>query len=385
TAETGQRRDLPEDAPDFLNDEEPPEAGQSGPGDRDDSSPETRPGMLSLDSPGDQVRNLLRQTELGREILARMGDGPISARFEPRHADGRAGEFRRRQLSVVTFTSGNGHVRQALAYAHEALHAEALVEGNSARTRIRATDREDFVRSMVDEEVAANIRMIELAEQFRDLGYEVTTGEHAQGIERTYREAYDRGVNEASLIPFVLRDPGAALSPVEIHRFATDYAANAIRPAITELASDHGQSYADFYGKAWDSANSVEPTHIPLLDQAVTPAAADHLRRAALDAQAARLRAENSAADLARAAEALGLDREGAPSALREAASRGLEQIAPELADPATPPDRAAQLRRLDHDLRTLFDLTEQRELADLRAQQRADALADAASRVEGS
>ncbi|NNH71857.1 hypothetical protein HLB23_18665 [Nocardia uniformis] len=341
-----------------------------------DSQSAAAPGVRSLDSSADQVRDLLAQTEVGRRLLALLDNGPISERFDLAHEDGRAGELRRGELAVVTYTSGTDHVRQALVMAHESVHAQYLLDGRSAREEIRTLDRDAFIRAMIDEEVEANIRRIELAQELRDLGYDIRAEENTRRIEQKYLDTYARGVSEAAMTPFVLRDPSMAMDPDATHAFARDLAAAAIRADITALASDSGQTYADFYGAAWDRLNTPVDEDGPRTHSPTTAEAADRLRNAALRQQAARLRTEQAAAELADAATALGLDPTADPNSLREAANQRREQLSDEPAADTTP-----ELRRLDHDLRTLADLADQYELARFEVQQRSDELAADAAR----
>ncbi|MBF6211566.1 hypothetical protein IU433_17320 [Nocardia puris] len=353
-------------------------ARPAGPGIADTGLPE---GMRALGDPADHVRALLAQTEVGARILAALDAGPIRERFATAHSDGRVGELRRHELAVVTYTSGVDHVRQALALAHESVHAEYLAEGRSARERIRTMAREEFVRAMVDEEVEANVRRIEVVRELRDLGYEIDASPAALAIERTYVETYERALDKFSMDPFASRGAIPPLDPASLHRAAHEFAAAAIRADIAALGPSEGGGYADFYGDAWDRVHAtgiVEPVGTHPIS---TPELAERIRLGALERQAARLRAEELDAGVADAAAAIGLPRDVERTALRERVSHLLSRAEGELADVATPPERAAELRRRAHDLRVLADLADRREQARWEHQRSADTVAAIAAR----
>ncbi|MGK8511913.1 hypothetical protein ACRS5S_29120 [Nocardia asiatica] len=315
---------------------------------------------LVLDTPGDQVRDLLRQTDFGKQILASLDNGPIRTRFEDTAPDGRSGEFRRRELAALAFTSGNSHVQQALTLAHESLHAQRHLQRTTAHTpeRVRAMTRQEFVDAMVDEEAAASGRHFRLAAELRELGYEIA--EHP--LERHYREAFDREMGD--------RRWDNAGTRAEAH----DLGVAALREPLGRTEWNNGQNYADYYGNIWDEANIGRDGAAEAgRHHSFSPVTADELWQGALNRQDAALRAREAAAEFARQAEAVfgegDVSRAEIERALREA----------EAALDST--GHSARLRRRRHDLRVLADLADLRDQTRIRFEGQRHSLAALAAR----
>ncbi|MEU6188351.1 hypothetical protein ABZ824_20660, partial [Nocardia sp. NPDC047038] len=315
---------------------------------------------LVLDTHDDQVRALLRQTDYGKQILASLDSGPIRTGYEDTAPDGRTGEFRRRELSALAFTAGNSHVRQALALAHESLHAQRHLQRTTANTpeRIRAMSRDEFVDAMVDEEAAASGRHFRLAAELRALGYEIA--EHP--LEEHYREAFDRELSR--------RRWDNAGTRTEAH----DLGVAALREPLRRTEWNNGRNYADYYGNIWDEANvgrdgaAEAGRHHPF-----SPTTADELWHGALTRQDARLRAREAAAEFARRAEAL--------FGTRDVARSTIDRALREAEDAATRSDHDAESLRRQHDLRALSDAADLRDQAGTRLEGQQHSLAASAAR----
>ncbi|MEV4124605.1 hypothetical protein, partial [Nocardia sp. NPDC049707] len=331
------------------------------------SDPSARIGR-SLDAQPDQVRELLRQTETGRRIAASFDNGPFRDGFEPSAGDGRAGEFRRRELTAVAFTSGVDHVQQALTLAHESVHAERYVQGRTGD--VRAMARDEFVRTMVGEEAAATGRRFQLAREFRDLGHEIAV----HPLEETYTTAYDRAAADLSA-------SDSSLTPAEIRQAAHEVAVDALRHEIATYEWRNGRNYTDYYGDAWDRGH-VRAQLPPGAHMHDAPAdVTENMRSGALARESAFRDLRDTSEELARRATALGLDPTLARQPLQRQITDHLQRIANELAGQSVPPERQAELRTEEHDLRTLADLADQRQHAQATYDQRADQVADAAIR----
>ncbi|WP_043701190.1 hypothetical protein, partial [Nocardia abscessus] len=320
---------------------------------------------LVLDDPVDQVRDLLGQTEFGKQILASLDHGPTRTRFEDFAQDGRTGEFRRRELAALAFTAGNSQVRQALTLAHESLHAQRYLQRTTANTpeHIRTMSREEFVDAMIDEEAAATGRHFRLARELRALGYEIA--EHP--LEQRYNEVFDQVIENLG------QDKPWTRTEAHEHGVAV------LRDSIGQVEWNNGQTYAGYYGNAWDEADTArdgaaEPgRHRPL--SSVT---ADGLWQSALHRQDARLRAREAAEEFARRAEAvLG---EGSGDLTRSDIERALREAEADL-DTTTRVDHGAKLLRRQHDLRVLADLADLRDQAQARLEGRRHSLAALAAR----
>uniref|UniRef100_UPI0024552B2E hypothetical protein n=1 Tax=Nocardia abscessus TaxID=120957 RepID=UPI0024552B2E len=320
---------------------------------------------LVLDDPVDQVRDLLGQTEFGKQILASLDHGPTRTRFEDLAQDGRTGEFRRRELAALAFTAGNSQVRQALTLAHESLHAQRYLQRTTANTpeHIRTMSREEFVDAMIDEEAAATGRHFRLARELRALGYEIA--EHP--LEQRYNEVFDQVIeNLGQDKPWIRTE-------------AHDHGVAVLRDSIGQVEWNNGQTYAGYYGNAWDEANTARDGAAELgRHRPLSPVTADGLWQSALHRQDARLRAREAAEEFARRAEAvLG---EGSGDLTRADIERALREAEADL-DTTTRVDHGAELLRRQHDLRVLADLADLRDQAEAGLEGRRHSLAALAAR----
>ncbi|MGY4102279.1 WXG100-like domain-containing protein [Nocardia sp. R16R-3T] len=332
------------------------------------SDPAVRIGR-SLDAQPDQVRELLRQTETGRQIAASFDNSPVRDGFEPSAGDGRAGEFRRRELTAVAFTSGVDHVHQALTLAHESVHAERYVQGETGDAR--AMVRDVFVRTMVGEEAAATGRRFQLAQEFRDLEYDIAV----HPLEQTYTTAYDRAAADLSA-------SDSSLTPAEIRQAAHEVAVDALHKAIATYEWRNGKNYTDHYGDFWDrvkTASAELPPGARMHD--TTADIAENLRTGALARESALRDLRDTSAELVRRAAALDLDPTLATEPLQRHITDRLQRISDERAGMDVPPERQAELRTEEHELRTLADLADQRQQAQASYDHRADQVANAAIR----
>ena len=235
--------------------------------------------------------------------------------------------------------------------------------------------REDYVRTMVEEEAAATGRRFQLARDLRAIGYEVSTNQ----LEAVYADAYERA--ELSLLR---SDP--ELSPDEIAAIAHEVAVDALREPLARFEFDNGATYTRFYGDAWSEQRlpRAQGADTPPPDEVHRPADPDAARRLRADALAVRadlLALEEISARVTTLATSVGVD----PTAARPVFDRGIADrhadVAAALRSPDLSADDAAALRRTEHDLRTLSDLADQRDAAEHAVDRRESELATRGAR----
>ncbi|MGV9616852.1 alpha/beta hydrolase, partial [Nocardia xishanensis] len=325
----------------------------------------------SLDSHADQVRALLLGTSTGADVLRVLDDSSVRVRYERAATDRRSGGFAADSLTATVYTGTNDQVRQALSLAHESVHAERYLRGESGHLGM---DRATFVRTMVAEEAAAIARWIQLAREFRgddQLGGYFGDRHYFEDI---YAAAYAASFESAT-------GTGQSVDADSARR-AHERAVEALIDEVGTHVWPNGRNYAEYYAAEWDRART---DHAGFFDAQVAP---DPAPQAAVDLHAGavdRGRAGRELADItvelnSRAGEygiAAHLDAE---SLYREITDR-LGPVRDEMADPAVTPERLADLRRIAHDLLSLTDLTARRENAQAAFDRAADRLSALAAR----
>ncbi|MCP2317556.1 Alpha/beta hydrolase, partial [Nocardia amikacinitolerans] len=325
----------------------------------------------SLDSHSDQVRALLRGTETGADVLRVLDDASVRVRYERAAADRRSGGFAAESLTATVYTGRNDHVRQALSLAHESVHAERYIRGESGHLGM---DRATFIRTMIAEEAAAVAQWIRLAGQFRA---DPRLGDYfgdRHYLEDTYDAAYAAQPQ--------LGEGGTPLSEAEFARRAHERATEALIAEIETHVWPNGRNYSDYYGAEWDRSRT---DHGQFYDAEIAPEPAQSATAALRTAAADRARAHR---DLVEVSDEInsGTARYGirphlaADSLAREIADR-LGPVRDEMADPATTPERLADLRRTEHDLLSLADLVPRRENAQVTYDRQVDMLTALAAR----
>lgn len=325
----------------------------------------------SLDSHSDQVRALLRGTETGADVLRVLDDASVRVRYERAAADRRSGGFAAESLTATVYTGRNDHVRQALSLAHESVHAERYIRGESGHLGM---DRATFIRTMVAEEAAAVAQWIRLAGQFRA---DPQLGDYF-GDRHYLEDAYDA----AYAAQPEHGEDGTPLSEAEIARRAHERATEALIAEIETHVWPNGRNYSDYYGAEWDRSRT---DHGQFYDAEIAPEPAQPAAAALRTSAADRVRAHR---DLVEVSDEInsGTARYGirphlpADSLSREIADR-LGPVRAEMADPATTPERLADLRRTEHDLLSLTDLIARRENAQVAYDREVDTLAALAAR----
>ncbi|MET8798036.1 GNAT family N-acetyltransferase [Nocardia sp. NPDC004568] len=327
----------------------------------------TASGGHAVDAVPDQVRELLRLTEVGRRVLASLDAMPVHTRFEFMGEGGhRGGEWNEQQHAATVFTSGNDYVAQALFLAHESVHAEFYIENRSVRDP-SSLSRREYVRKMVAEETACFRRSAELAAELRSLGFEVPP----QVAEAAYVTAYDKAV---------LRRAGRGPTPDEIHDQAHVSAMRAAEQEVASFRWNDGRDYRRFYRAIWDKASGSKPSSAAQPAQAdaghpgryeLTPAGAERMRQAVLHYQHDVVLGRDLVRRLSERMAAHGLGS-GTTSAIRARAAREVATLDAESATAS--PEQLPDLRRAQHRWRELSDMAD--ELDSAEAAIRGDRLA---------
>ncbi|MBO0854442.1 MAG: hypothetical protein J2P18_11810, partial [Nocardia sp.] len=303
----------------------------------------------SLDDDIGRMHEVLGGTPTGDRILRRLAAGDYHDYIEHGpHSDGRSGAFGRSTLRATLFGDNMTPVQRALALAHESVHAERFVDGESALDRVRQLPRREFVRSMVHEEALATARRFDLANELRGRGHRIIN----HPLEVEYQRAYDRARGE-------YRGPDA-----DVHDYARARAVAALETKFGEVANDHGVTYNDLYGEHWDRAQakqveSAGARHIP-----DDPRVRQDLAAAALRRHQADVKVENLAGELDSLARRLSdripydhaMGRERARSLIDEQ----LRSVDEELGRSDASAGGRPGLRRLAHDLRRMSDLLDE-------------------------
>ena len=200
-----------------------------GPGDGDGDDGETDPDDVDipegLDRDSDLVQMLL-STERGRQTLQWLADNDIPIVIDA----GETGAYWNGTEIVLGENFDN-----AAVVVHEANHAQATVNGESANANEQS--RDDYVTTAVNEEVDGTVEQIQAAQEFRDQGY--TIGE--QPAEAAYNQAYQQAIQN-----------GQTVAQAERAGW------NAVRDEFYNggiVTSTNGQSYPEYYGDYWDSVN----------------------------------------------------------------------------------------------------------------------------------
>ncbi|WP_052667322.1 DUF6782 family putative metallopeptidase [Nitriliruptor alkaliphilus] len=185
----------------------------------------------------DQVRDLLGDSEIGREALALLDELGITPEYEP----GGGSYFVPSQNRIV-LDSNLTPEQLAAILVHEALHAE---RSNTGQSPDIDGPRDAYVDGMIAEETDAVVRQVQANQQIQARNPEVPDTV-LQGV---YERAYDEAV--------------AALGDdaTEAQRRAAGEAAaeQAIRDAFENgdvVASTTGDTYPDLYGGYWDDRHS---------------------------------------------------------------------------------------------------------------------------------
>ncbi|MFI5777155.1 hypothetical protein [Nocardia sp. NPDC051570] len=309
----------------------------------------------------DQARELLRSTDIGRELLDRLATMPVHEVFESLPERGTAAGLWHDHLHAArVFTSGRTLVDQAFTLLHELTHGEMFVAGRRIPSPITDISRAEYIRLKVTEETDCFLREAVLAKELRAKGVRVDVG----GIEHTYDTAYQKAVAR--------RGRDITLSPEQIHERAHESAWEAAYHEIRDFRWRDGGSYAKAYGGEWDKTadhlaahpQQPPPPHAAPArhprDYDLTPEGIARMRAVDLHRSHDDVRLRELDATLSDLAIERGIAARDTAD-LRHRVARELAARERELA--TAPPERTPDLLRDQHRLRELSDLTDERDL----------------------
>jgi len=197
-----------------------PESGEGGPTDPADVDiPD------GLDPDSELVQRLLA-TESGRRTLQWLADNNIPIVIDPSET----GAY----WNGTEIVLGQGY-DDAAVVVHEANHAQATVNGESANANTQS--RDDYVTTAVNEEVDGVVAQIKAAQELRIAGYDVDQQPAEGAFDTAYALAIQNGQTRAQ----------AERAGWEAVR-GEFYNGNIV-------TSTNGQSYPDYYGDHWDRVN----------------------------------------------------------------------------------------------------------------------------------
>lgn len=316
-----------------------------------------------------RVRELLLRTPTGRRILEGLTDSRYRDHIDRgASADGRYGSFRRGDITAVVYADGRGQIAQALTLAHESVHAERYLDGASPADRPLELSRDEYVREMVHEEAVASGRRFRLAAELRELGYDIVE----RDPEAAYRRAYETALRGTD-------GPGA-------HEIAHEVAVDHLRNYLEHVSSnDSGRTYADHYRDIWNRAHELArtPSDHSIRYVPDDPAVRERIRSTALDRHIAEVRLREYTRELEqladRVADRIPYDPTMRRDMVQYLLAEQLRGVGHELEHGRPVPERAAELRRLGHDLRRMSDVVDQQHNARAEADRlRSDGTAEA-------
>ncbi|MFJ1461377.1 winged helix-turn-helix domain-containing protein [Nocardia sp. N2S4-5] len=313
-------------------------------------------GGHAVDAISDQVRELLRLTEVGRRVLASLESMRVDERFVFMGEDRSVlGTWQSKYHAATVFTSGRDYVDQALTLAHESVHAEYFVRNRSVRDPL-SMSRAEYVRAMVAEETVCFRRSMELAAELRSLGFEIPRAPS----EDAYDAAYDRAV---------ARRAKFGLTPARIHEQAHASAMRAAEQAVGSARWNDGRrDYRLHYREIWDRASvrkqygQTRPSRADAVRAGqprryeLTPAGAERMRQLVLRHDSDVVMERQLSRRLSEMAAEYGIAA-GATSVIRAHVARDIATLDSEL---ARVPERRPDLRRAQHKLRELSDLADE-------------------------
>jgi len=178
-----------------------------------------------LDRDSELVQQLLA-TERGRDTLQWLADNHIPVVISP---DEEGAYWDGTQMVI-----GKGYDDPSVI-VHETNHAIATANGTSADAATQ--DRDDFVSTAINEEVAGTVKQIQAAKELRATGQDVDEQPLERWFDQAYGDARDDGASEAE---------------------ALDAATKAVSKQFFDgqvRTSTDNKPYTDYYGDFWDSVH----------------------------------------------------------------------------------------------------------------------------------
>ncbi|GIU82510.1 MAG: type VI secretion system tip protein VgrG [Acidobacteria bacterium] len=189
-----------------------------------------------------QIRNILANSERGRHALEVYDRYGVNPTFNP----GQGSSFDH-STNTMNLDPSQSPTNSALTFVHEMNHAEVSHEHRSGD--VQNQTREEYVNTMLQEEVDGTVASIEAKRELQASGTDVSGASFP--LESEYNQAYSNAVEEARR-----QNPNL-----------TDEEADAIGRAAGRarvlqgfqngevVTSTNGQNYPNYYGQIWDRAH----------------------------------------------------------------------------------------------------------------------------------
>ena len=247
------------------------EAGEAGsePGPKDgkkDKDATKEFSKLSDDERWKQVQDFVKASATGQNAIDLQKKYSITIKWQA----GGGSYYDSSSKSMVLDSSLNAE-QVALNFVHEMNHAEFDKDGKGAHGKdknLSTMGREDYVKSMLDEEVEGTCLSIETKMELETAGQKISS---KYPLEDEYRAAYEKATGKSGAKKEDGKRPdakdgdkgGAKPDAAKIEAKGLDEGGKKVgRAAVLKgfqdgrvLTSNTNEKYPDYYGKAWDKAN----------------------------------------------------------------------------------------------------------------------------------
>lgn len=147
----------------------------------------------------------------------------------------------------IVIDRGRSTDEAALSLVHELVHARAHLSGTSGQLRKQA--RADYVNTLLSEEVRGTVDAIRAKNELAASGKNVTG---TRALENAYNAAYKLAVDRA-------RKANPQATAAELTTAGEQAGNDRVMKGFLDgevVTSTTGQTYSEYYGKAWDQARS---------------------------------------------------------------------------------------------------------------------------------
>ncbi len=185
----------------------------------------------------DDLRVILETIPTGREALQRMKDYGTTVVFEAGK-----GSFFSSETKTMTIDSTETVREAALTFVHEMNHAMYFETG--LRQDILSATKADYIKGMVAEEAEGTVKSIEAKIELE--GTIIDTKGLSFPLETEYRTAYKAAMIEADASGKTQAQSKAIARAAGTKAVVDGFMTGKVQTSNT------GESYADYYGNAWD-------------------------------------------------------------------------------------------------------------------------------------
>jgi hypothetical protein len=211
---------------------------------------------LTDDERWQQVEDFIKASATGQNALDLQKKYSVTIKWQP----GGGSYYDSSSKSMVLDSALNAE-QVALNFVHEMNHAEFDKEGKGAHGKdknISTMSREEYVKSMLDEEVEGTCLSIETKMELEAAGQKVSS---KYPLEDEYRAAYEKATGKKADAKD--GDKGGAKPDAKTEaKGLDDGGKKAGRTAVLKgfedgkvLTSNTNEKYPDYYGKDWDKNN----------------------------------------------------------------------------------------------------------------------------------